>query len=586
MKRKILSFILMGALAFGVVCTETDSLHWGKLEVNAQSTLENPVISADASKISGQKVTWDCVYFGYYPQTEIVADASQCGTSKKDWGKETDYEVDAQVYAKLQSTQYTPTGDTIINGVKYRRVKKTDATHIPQSGDDIPRYYQWVSSIPYHYFRYEPIKWRVLKVDGDEALLLSDVMLDGQKYNQISSGVTWKTSTLRCWLNGYGASENTAQADFNGKNFINSAFKSVEKEAVITKEIPNYNNITYQTAGGDSTCDPVLLLSENEVYATALANSYGFISVKEKNDEGKRAKSSTYAKAMGTWTNTEDGYLGNGIWWMRSPGKTDSWAGYVCNYGLIRDFGEPVDNNYMGVRPSIYLDLSKDVWNYAGTVCSDETINAEPAPSIEVFADEVLEYVDDEEEKPEEPSKTTQKQFVSGVKVTSALSTRIVARKKVRLNAAVSPSNAANKSVKWVSSNNKYATVDRNGVVTTKAAGKGKKVTITAIASDGSKKQGSIKLTIMKHQVKSISINAPKTLARGKSKKLTVKVKTNGKSANKSVSWKSSNTKIATVSKTGKVKIQKKAKKGATVKITASSLDGTNKKKTVKIKVK
>lgn len=69
-------------------------------------------------------------------------------------------------------------------------------------------------------------------------------------------------------------------------------------------------------------------------------------------------------------------------------------------------------------------------------------------------------------------------------------------------------------------------------------------------------------------------------------KKVTIKatVKTKGKPANKTLSFKSLNTKWATVNSKGKV-TTKKAGKGKTVKITITSTDGTNKKAVVKIKL-
>lgn len=43
----------------------------------------------------------------------------------------------------------------------------------------------------------DPIKWRVLSVDGDDAFLLADTNLDVQKYNDTRTGVTWETCTMR-----------------------------------------------------------------------------------------------------------------------------------------------------------------------------------------------------------------------------------------------------------------------------------------------------------------------------------------------------------------------------------------------------
>lgn len=54
----------------------------------------------------------------------------------------------------------------------------------------------------------------------------------------------------------------------------------------------------------------------------------------------------------------------------------------------------------------------------------------------------------------------------------------------------------ANKKLVWSTSNKKYATVNANGKVTAKKAGKGKTVLITARATDGSGKKASIKIRI------------------------------------------------------------------------------------------
>ncbi len=174
------------------------------------------------------------------------------------------------------------------------------------------------------------------------------------------------------------------------------------------------------------------------------------------------------------------------------------------------------------------------------------------------------------------------------VKVTgltlSAASKSIAIGKKVTVKPTVKPSNATDKTVSWKSSNTKWATV-KNGVVSMKKAGAGKTVTITAIAKDGSKKKAAIKIKIMKNAVTKVSFKI-KSKAVKNGKKITLKpdIKTNGKKANKKLSWKSSNTKWATVNAKGVV-ATKKAGKGKTVTITATSTDGTNKKASVKVKI-
>ena len=182
--------------------------------------------------------------------------------------------------------------------------------------------------------------------------------------------------------------------------------------------------------------------------------------------------------------------------------------------------------------------------------------------------------------KDDSTKKKVQKIAVSGI------SNKIAASRSVSLRATVKPSNASNKKLQWKSSNTKYATVSQSGKVTTKKAGAGKKVTITANATDGSKIKGSYTIQIKKHAVSKISLKAKSTSVKaGKSVQIKATVKTTGKDANKTLKWSSCNTKYATVNSKGKV-VAKKAGKGKKVKITAQALDGTGKKASVTIKIK
>lgn len=83
-------------------------------------------------------------------------------------------------------------------------------------------------------------------------------------------------------------------------------------------------------------------------------------------------------------------------------------------------------------------------------------------------------------------------------------------------------------------------------------------------------------------KVTSLTLNKTKaTLTKGKTTTLKVTAKPSD-ATNKAVTWKSSNTKIATVDKNGKVKAVKKG----TVTITATAKDGSGKKVTCKVTVK
>lgn len=69
---------------------------------------------------------------------------------------------------------------------------------------------------------------------------------------------------------------------------------------------------------------------------------------------------------------------------------------------------------------------------------------------------------------------------------------------KLKLTTTVSPSNATVKKVKWSSSRKKWASVSQKGLVTTKQKGRGHTVSITATATDGSKKKATCKIKIRK----------------------------------------------------------------------------------------
>ena len=134
--------------------------------------------------------------------------------------------------------------------------------------------------------------------------------------------------------------------------------------------------------------------------------------------------------------------------------------------------------------------------------------------------------------------------------------------------------------VKWTSSNEAVVTVDAAGKLTAKTAGK---AIITAVTSDGNVMYCIVTVENIKVSKITIATTTSNKIATGK--KVTLKATVTPSNAyNKGVTWKSSNTKVATVSSSGVVTTKKKMG-GKTVTITATAKDGSGKKATYKIYV-
>jgi uncharacterized protein YjdB len=135
--------------------------------------------------------------------------------------------------------------------------------------------------------------------------------------------------------------------------------------------------------------------------------------------------------------------------------------------------------------------------------------------------------------------------------------------------------------VKWTSSNEAVVTVDAAGKLTAKTAGK---AIITAVTSDGNVMYCIVTVENIKVSKITITTTTSNKIATGK--KVTLKATVIPSNAyNKGVTWKSSNTKVATVSSSGVVTTKKKMG-GKTVTITATAKDGSGKKASYKIYVK
>ncbi len=156
---------------------------------------------------------------------------------------------------------------------------------------------------------------------------------------------------------------------------------------------------------------------------------------------------------------------------------------------------------------------------------------------------------------------------------------------KVTLTPTVAPDNATNKDITWSTSNDKVATV-LNGVVT--AVGQGSAV-ITATSADNAAVTAAYNLTVTdpttngpaaKIPATSVSIKKPSSTTLKKGKTLTLTAIMAPANTTDTLSWKTSNPKIATVT-AGKVKAVNKGT--ATITVTTTSGKTASIKITVKV---
>lgn len=263
--KKYISYILVTVL---VVC---NFQVMAQKDISAKLVLSNPVVSSEGV------VTWDCVYFGKYPQSDKTGEAS------------------------------------------------------------------------------EEIKWRVLSVSEEEVLLIADSNLDVQRYNDSFGAVTWENSTLRSWLNDY---------------FLNKAFSKEEQNYILDTVVKNSVDNQYGISGGNDTVDKVFILSADE----AMNVEYGFAGTTGE-DSGRVRRNTAYVAAGGYLANEGSNAYEAGspdIWWLRTLGEAAYNAATVQFKGDISLAGDIVSLKNCVVCPVIKLDISGELWSYAGTVNSNE----------------------------------------------------------------------------------------------------------------------------------------------------------------------------------------------------------------------
>ena len=159
--------------------------------------------------------------------------------------------------------------------------------------------------------------------------------------------------------------------------------------------------------------------------------------------------------------------------------------------------------------------------------------------------------------------------LVEGITLSQTTAT-LTEGETMTLTATVEPEGATDQSVTWISSNEDVATVDGSGKVQAVASGN---ATITATANDGSGVSASCDVTVEKAVVKVTKITLSQTtatLTEGETMTFTATIAPED-ATDKSITWSSSNTSVASVDNKGKVT----AKASGNATITATANDGS-----------
>ncbi len=276
---------------------------------------------------------WSYIYYGSYPQSEI-----------------TNVQTINRINTALNNADH---GDVSINNVKYRKISINDVTSSRN----------WGENTYYRYFKWEPIKWKVIHVDekNNKLLIMSDKSLNNQKLNNVSSEpfYMWETCSLRNWLNGYSdktLSENT----YRNKSFMYEAFSDIEIENILPSLLYFFYQKEEDVYQQTHSYDRIFMLKDYELEK----EEYGFRSHIWKTEYSngiecatRAVKPSDYSLAMGDWnyglSNDDKEYV---EYW----GFPDSVPNSVNRCGIIYYYESDECDYSFGVVPAMYIDLNSN----------------------------------------------------------------------------------------------------------------------------------------------------------------------------------------------------------------------------------
>ena len=307
----------------------------------------------------------DYIYFGSYPQSEVTESGlkstlnSKAGTlpTSSNSQKWTSYGY----YISGSVSDYMWYIDVTEGGEQYRGVYFTSYRPYYMTNSSGPSTYQYDNGYTInnvYWFKYEPLKWRILSESDGKALILCESIIDSQQYYRDYSSHTINGNTV--YANNYEYSDIRAWLN---ETFYETAFNDLQKALIETTTVDNSarstspNNTLWNNGiniyACNNTYDKIFLLSEQDVTNSA----YGFNSSASNYDTVRRKQNTDYSKVQGVYTYSGGSYDGNSWWWLRSPDYRFSNSAREVYYGGNANYADTVANSSYGVVPALQIRL-------------------------------------------------------------------------------------------------------------------------------------------------------------------------------------------------------------------------------------